>query len=83
MVPEKSTFFCNTMATLLRKTSSSYFRTSTPPTFTAPWLTSYRRGMSCTKVDLALPVPPKTPTIAPDGTCRSTWLNASLSAVAE
>ena len=40
MVPENSTFFCKTTATWLRSTSRSYFRTSSPPTRTAPEVTS-------------------------------------------
>ena len=46
MVPEKSTFFCNTIATALRKVSSGYSRTSRPPTFKLPLYTSYNRGIS-------------------------------------
>ena len=40
MLPENSSFFCNTMLTALRSASRSYSRTSTPPTFTLPSVTS-------------------------------------------
>ena len=83
MVPENSSFFCSTMATLSRSTSRSYFRTSMPPTFKVPSLTSYRRGISCTKVVLLEPVPPRMPTVAPEGMCRFTSFSARCLAVVE
>ena len=69
MVPENSTFFCSTMATLLRRVSILYSRTS-PPTRTQPRVTSYSRGISCTRVDFEEPVPPRMPTVCPDLMCR-------------
>ena len=66
MVPENSVFFCSTMATAERSVSSPYSLTSTPPTFTLPSVTSYRRGISCTSVDLEEPVPPRIPTVMPE-----------------
>lgn len=71
IVPLNSSFFCNTMATLLRRVSRSYLRTSTPPMVTLPSVTSYRRGSSCTRLDLAEPVPPMMPMVSPDLMSRS------------
>lgn len=83
IVPEKSTFFCSTIATALRKVSMSYSRTSTPPTLTVPSVVSYSLDMSCTSVDLEEPVPPIMPIVSPERMCRSMSERAFLSAVAE
>ena len=83
MVPENSTFFCSTTATWLRRVSRSYLRTSTPPTFTLPSVTSYRRGISWIRLDLEEPVPPRMPMTSPDLMCRSMSDRALRSAFLE
>ena len=53
-----------------------------PPTLTVPEVASYRRGISCTSVVFAAPVPPIMPTVAPAGMCSVTCERASLAAAA-
>ena len=64
------------MPTASRRAARSYSRTSLPPTRTTPCVASYRRGMSCTRVVLAEPVPPRMPTVCPASICRSTSARA-------
>ena len=71
MVPEKRVFFCSTMLTLPRRWSMVYSRTLRPPTFTVPSPASYSRGIRDTRLVLPLPVPPRIPTVAPEGMWRS------------
>ena len=71
MVPENRVFFCSTMAQPSRSASMVYSFTLWPPTYTAPLLTSYSRGIMLTSVVLALPVPPRMPTVMPLSICRS------------
>ena len=71
-VPEKRTFFWSTMPTASRRARRSYSRTSRPPTRTVPSVASYSLGMSCTRVVLAEPVPPRMPTVCPAGIWSST-----------
>ena len=80
MVPENSTFFCKTIATASRRVVRLYSRTFTPPTRTSPFVVSYNRGISCTRVDFALPVPPRIPTVSPDRIFRLMSLRISCSA---
>ena len=82
MVPENKTFFCKTMATESLRTVKSYSLTSLFPTLTLPSLTSYKRGISCTKLDLAEPVPPMIPIVSPDLICKSISSSTALSALA-
>ena len=71
MVPEKSVFFCSTMAQASRRCSFVYSRTGRPPTDTVPFVASYRRGISDTSDVFPLPVPPRMPTVCPLWMCRS------------
>ena len=67
MVPLNSTFFCSTMATLLRRVSRSYSRTSTPPTQHAAL--GRRRtdaGSAAPGWTWREPVPPMMPMVSPD-----------------
>src|SRR5882757_7588658 len=65
-----------TTAITARSEATSTSRTSVPSTSTAPALTSYRRGMSCTSVVLPEPVAPTSATVLPAGTSRSTSRSA-------
>ena len=67
MLPENRVFFCSTMAQASRRCRMVYRRTSCPPTLTLPSVTSYSRGIRLTRVVFALPVPPRMPTVAPEG----------------
>ena len=62
MVPEKRTFFCNTMATCSRKASHVIVPHvhAAPPAHGLRWRHT-GRGMSCTRVLLEVPVPPRMP----------------------
>ena len=77
-MPEKSTFFCSTTDTCVRSASTSYARTSLPPTLTEPSVASYRREMSDTSVDFALPVPPMMPMVSPERMWRFTSSSTRL-----
>ena len=81
MVPENRVFFCSTMAQPWRRASMVYSLTSCPPTDTTPSVASYSRGIRLTRVLLALPVPPRMPTVMPLSICRqmSSRFQASLS----
>lgn len=72
MVPEKSVFFWSTTLTASRRCSMVYSLTGRPPTSTVPSAASYSRGIRETSVVLPLPVPPRMPTVAPEGMCSST-----------
>jgi len=76
-IPEKSVFFCNTIATESRKGSNAYSLTSLPPTFTEPFAASYNLGISCTNVVFAEPVEPIIPIVSPDLMCKLILLNVS------
>ena len=75
-VPENKTFFCSTMPIASRNAYKSYSLTSYPPTITVPDVASYKRGISCTSVLFAEPVPPKIPTVCPEDIFKLTWDNA-------
>ena len=58
-----------------------YSFTLWPPTYTPPSFTSYSRGIMLTSVVLALPVPPRMPTVMPLSMCRSMSVRFQPSAV--
>ena len=58
MVPENSTPFCGTKPICCRSSSSGRSRSSTPSSVMLPAVTSYRRGIRFTSVDLPQPVLP-------------------------
>ena len=65
IVPEKRTFFCNTIPTPFLKFSKLYSFTFTSSTKTSPSSASYSRGISCTKLVFPHPVEPIIPIISP------------------
>ena len=76
IVPVMSDARCGTMATVERSWSSGHSRTSRPSTLTLPDVASYRRGSSCTSVDLPDPVPPMMPRVSPSRTSSVTCASA-------
>jgi hypothetical protein len=66
-----------TTAICARSDAASMSRTSAPSTSSAPSVTSYRRGMSCTSVVLPEPVAPTSATVVPAGMSSDTSRSAS------
>ena len=56
------------------------FRTSTPPTSTAPELTSQNRGIRLAAVVLPPPEGPTKATVCPGSAVKETWDSAGVSA---
>ena len=65
MFPWKRLFSCKTTLIFFLKSLSDISFTLIPPISIEPLLTSYKRGIKLTSVDLPDPVPPITPKNSP------------------
>ena len=71
-VSEKRNTSCMVRPTLRRSFLRSHFRTSTPSMETLPSVTSTKRSMTLTRVDLPQPVGPMMPMTLPGSMCMFT-----------
>mgnify|MGYP007134845489 CR=1 FL=1 len=72
--------FWNTKAIWSMSTWGSICRTSAPPTFTMPEVTSQKRGIRLAAVVLPPPEGPTRATVRPGSTVKETWERAGVSA---